>query len=212
MSTTKEGHRIASEVKADILRRIKEEGVSVPQAAKDHGIASHDAKKRRNCRTAIRRHLESVCRKIVRSQHPCSRPCPSSSCNFHRHFVGCAIFFKRCTIPSRLRKMTVPNPSIRPTIPCWTTTLSIVLRKMSAVLSSNRPDITRSFLSVSMTFLDCQFTNANPATSKAVTRNSNAPTARIPVPPTLPCGDIAPLKRRTAISTKNMLAMDGQRS
>jgi len=31
-------HRIAPEVKADILRRIKEEGVSVAQAAKDHGI------------------------------------------------------------------------------------------------------------------------------------------------------------------------------
>jgi hypothetical protein len=33
-----------------------------------------------------------------------------------------------------------------------------------------------------------------------------------PVPPTLPCGDIAPLKRRTAISRKKTLAMDGQRS
>jgi len=33
-------HRIAPEVKADIIRRVKEEGVSVPQAAKDHGIST----------------------------------------------------------------------------------------------------------------------------------------------------------------------------
>lgn len=31
-------HKIAPEVKADILRRVKEEGVPVAQAAKDHGI------------------------------------------------------------------------------------------------------------------------------------------------------------------------------
>ena len=31
-------HRIAPEVKADIIRRIKEEGVTVAQAAKDHGL------------------------------------------------------------------------------------------------------------------------------------------------------------------------------
>src|ERR1700730_19356163 len=35
----KKHHRIASDVKADILRRVKEEGVSVAQAAKDHGIS-----------------------------------------------------------------------------------------------------------------------------------------------------------------------------
>ncbi len=40
MSNNKRGHRIAAEVKADIIRRIKEEGVSVPQAAKDHGIST----------------------------------------------------------------------------------------------------------------------------------------------------------------------------
>ena len=34
----KKGHRIANEVKADIIRRVKEEGISVSQAAKDHGI------------------------------------------------------------------------------------------------------------------------------------------------------------------------------
>ncbi len=34
----KKGHRIAHEVKADILRRIKEGGVSVAQAAQEHGI------------------------------------------------------------------------------------------------------------------------------------------------------------------------------
>jgi transposase-like protein len=31
-------HRTPPEVKADILRRIKEEGVTVAQASKDHGI------------------------------------------------------------------------------------------------------------------------------------------------------------------------------
>lgn len=31
-------HKVAPEVKADIIRRIKEEGVPVAQAAKDHGI------------------------------------------------------------------------------------------------------------------------------------------------------------------------------
>ena len=41
MSTNnKRGHRVASEVKADIIRRVKEEGVSVAQAAKDHGIST----------------------------------------------------------------------------------------------------------------------------------------------------------------------------
>ena len=31
-------HRTPPEVKADIIRRIKEEGVTVAQAAKDHGL------------------------------------------------------------------------------------------------------------------------------------------------------------------------------
>lgn len=34
----KKTHRIANDVKADIIRRIKEEGVPVAQVAKDHGI------------------------------------------------------------------------------------------------------------------------------------------------------------------------------
>jgi len=34
----KKAHRIAAEVKADIIRRVKEEGIPVAQAAKDHGI------------------------------------------------------------------------------------------------------------------------------------------------------------------------------
>ena len=34
----KKRHRIPPEVKADIIRRVKEEGVTVSQAAKDHGI------------------------------------------------------------------------------------------------------------------------------------------------------------------------------
>lgn len=31
-------HRIANEVRADIIRRIKEEGIPVAQAAKEHGL------------------------------------------------------------------------------------------------------------------------------------------------------------------------------
>jgi transposase-like protein len=34
----KKTHHIPQEVKADILKRVKEEGVSIAQAAKDHGI------------------------------------------------------------------------------------------------------------------------------------------------------------------------------
>lgn len=34
----KKTHRIAPDIKEQILKRIKEEGVSVSQAAKDHGI------------------------------------------------------------------------------------------------------------------------------------------------------------------------------
>jgi transposase-like protein len=34
----KKGYRVPQEVKADIIKRVKEEGVSVSQAAKDHGI------------------------------------------------------------------------------------------------------------------------------------------------------------------------------
>lgn len=36
----KKGHRIANDVKADIIRRVKDEGISVAQAAKDHGISN----------------------------------------------------------------------------------------------------------------------------------------------------------------------------
>jgi transposase-like protein len=34
----KKTHRTPPEVKADIMRRIKEEGITVAQAAKDHGL------------------------------------------------------------------------------------------------------------------------------------------------------------------------------
>ncbi len=34
----KKAHRIPAEVKADILRRVKEEGISVAQAATEHGL------------------------------------------------------------------------------------------------------------------------------------------------------------------------------
>ena len=35
---SKKAHRIAADVKADIIRRIKEEGIPVAQAAKEHGL------------------------------------------------------------------------------------------------------------------------------------------------------------------------------
>ena len=35
----KKTHKIPAEVKADILRRVKEEGVSVSKAAQDHGLS-----------------------------------------------------------------------------------------------------------------------------------------------------------------------------
>lgn len=38
MTNPRKGHRIPKEVKEDIIRRVKEEGVTVAQAAKDHGI------------------------------------------------------------------------------------------------------------------------------------------------------------------------------
>lgn len=38
---SKKPHQIPLEVKADILKRVKEQGISVAQAAKDHGI--HEA-------------------------------------------------------------------------------------------------------------------------------------------------------------------------
>lgn len=39
MSHTKKSHRTSSEVKQQILKRVKEEGVPVAQAAKEHGIS-----------------------------------------------------------------------------------------------------------------------------------------------------------------------------
>lgn len=35
----KKAHKISKEVKEQILKRVKEEGVTVPQAAEDHGVA-----------------------------------------------------------------------------------------------------------------------------------------------------------------------------
>ena len=35
---SKKAHRIAPEVKTDILRRIREDGITVAQAAQEHGI------------------------------------------------------------------------------------------------------------------------------------------------------------------------------
>jgi transposase-like protein len=36
--SNKKGYRVPADLKADILRRVKEEGVPVAQAAKDHGL------------------------------------------------------------------------------------------------------------------------------------------------------------------------------
>jgi len=39
MTTTKKGYKVAKEVKDQILKRVKEEGVAVSQAAIDHGVS-----------------------------------------------------------------------------------------------------------------------------------------------------------------------------
>ena len=39
MTTTKRGYHVAKEVKEQILKRIKEEGVTVSQASADHGVS-----------------------------------------------------------------------------------------------------------------------------------------------------------------------------
>ena len=39
MATTKRGYHVAKELKDQILKRIKEEGVSVSQASSDHGVS-----------------------------------------------------------------------------------------------------------------------------------------------------------------------------
>lgn len=38
--TTKKAHRISKEVKDQIIKRIKEDGISVTQAAEEHGIST----------------------------------------------------------------------------------------------------------------------------------------------------------------------------
>jgi transposase-like protein len=37
--SNKKYHRVPQDVKADIIRRVKEEGIPVVQAAKDHGVS-----------------------------------------------------------------------------------------------------------------------------------------------------------------------------
>ncbi|MEK7172918.1 MAG: transposase [Patescibacteria group bacterium] len=41
MSNSKHNYRISSEVKEQVLKRIKEEGVSVTKASEEHGISTH---------------------------------------------------------------------------------------------------------------------------------------------------------------------------
>lgn len=36
----KKAHKISKEIKEQILKRVKEDGVSVPQAAEDHGVST----------------------------------------------------------------------------------------------------------------------------------------------------------------------------
>jgi len=36
----KKAHKISKEIKDQILKRVKEEGVPVPQAAEDHGVSA----------------------------------------------------------------------------------------------------------------------------------------------------------------------------
>lgn len=38
--TTKKSHRISKEVKDQIIKRIKDDGISVTQAAEDHGVST----------------------------------------------------------------------------------------------------------------------------------------------------------------------------
>ena len=40
MSTPKIGHRVSREVREQILKRIKEEGIPVQQAADEHGVST----------------------------------------------------------------------------------------------------------------------------------------------------------------------------
>lgn len=39
-STTKKGYRVAKDVKEQILKRIKDEGINVSQASQEHGVSS----------------------------------------------------------------------------------------------------------------------------------------------------------------------------
>ena len=39
MTTQKKGFRVAKDVKEQILKRVREEGVSVSQAAEEHGVS-----------------------------------------------------------------------------------------------------------------------------------------------------------------------------
>jgi len=39
MTTLKKGFRVAKDVKEQILKRVREEGVSVSQAAEEHGVS-----------------------------------------------------------------------------------------------------------------------------------------------------------------------------
>lgn len=39
-STTKKGYRVSKDVKEQILKRIKDEGISVSQAGQEHGVST----------------------------------------------------------------------------------------------------------------------------------------------------------------------------
>ena len=40
MSTTKQGHRVANEVREQILKRIKDDGIPVSQLSEEHGVST----------------------------------------------------------------------------------------------------------------------------------------------------------------------------
>lgn len=41
MGNTKHNYRISSDVKEQVLKRIKEEGISITKASEEHGISTH---------------------------------------------------------------------------------------------------------------------------------------------------------------------------
>jgi transposase-like protein len=77
-------HKIAPEVKADILRRVKEEGVPVAQAAKDHGVSENTIYSWLG--GAAKGRFPVVMEKFwaLRARAPTSHPSPPHACHSPR--------------------------------------------------------------------------------------------------------------------------------